>query len=82
MKKRKAGEQPPTLELAALIADPDNYLFANGQTVADYFVTGTMGYGLIGFNHNGRDYDLLVEDDELARVLRNRLIELGVEQRD
>ncbi|EGF91354.1 hypothetical protein ABI_27690 [Asticcacaulis biprosthecium C19] len=75
--KRKAGGQPLSPELAAIIANPDSYLFAEGRTLADYFIRD----GAIGFMVNGREYDWLIDHEELARSLCVRLIELGVEQR-
>ena len=75
--KRKAGGQPLPPELAAIVTDPDSYLFSAGRTLADYF----MRDGAIGYMFNGREYDWLIDHEELARSLCKRLIELGVEQR-
>ncbi|ESQ88459.1 hypothetical protein ABAC460_15615 [Asticcacaulis sp. AC460] len=76
--KRKSGGQPLSSELAAIIADPDSYLFADGRTLADYFISS----GAIGFRFNGREYYWLIDHEELARSLQKRLMELGVEQRN
>ena len=55
----------------------DSYLFGQGLTVNDYFVEGEV----IGFTRDGREFDLIIDHDELHDACIERLMALGVDQR-
>jgi hypothetical protein len=57
----------------------DERLFGSGLTVADYFLSRTPFSEVILYTEkNGGEFYLSVSNDELAQLLKMRLIELGV----
>lgn len=72
----KLGKRERQRETSEPMPDVDAFLFGNGLTVSDYFISGG---GLIGFNDaNGREFDLLIDHSRLADAAFNRLKALGV----
>jgi hypothetical protein len=57
----------------------EKFLFGQGLSVDDYFIEQTPISEVICYrNKEGRDFDLLIDDVELAIKATERLKELGV----
>jgi hypothetical protein len=57
----------------------DEFLFGHGLRVEDYFIEHTPVSEVIGYkNSEGREFDLNMDDAELAAAAKRRLKELGV----
>ena len=57
----------------------DKQLFGSGLKVSDYFLSRTpISEVILYTDTDGKEYYLSVGNDELARLLKERLIELGV----
>jgi hypothetical protein len=60
--------------------DIDGYLFRNGMTLAEYFISVTPFSQTVCFkDQDGKEFYLSISDDMLEEKIRLRLIELGVE---
>lgn len=58
---------------------PDEFLFGNGLELDDYFIARTPVADLVCANGgDGRDYRLLIGNDQLREAVLARLLELGV----
>ncbi len=74
----KVGKRERHRENSEPLRDVDAFLFANGLTVANYFISNE---GLIGFRDaSGRAFDLIIDHNSLALAALDRLRELGVTQ--
>jgi hypothetical protein len=72
----KLGKRERQREASEPMPDVDTFLFGNGLTVSDYFISKE---GLIGFTDaNGREFDLLIDHSRLAEAAHQRLKTLGV----
>ncbi len=72
----KLGKRERQREASEPMPDVDTFLFGNGLTVSDYFISRD---GLIGFTDaNGREFDLLIDHSRLADAALHRLKALGV----
>jgi len=57
----------------------DDFLFANGMRVEDYFIEQTPVSEVLCYkNAAGRKFDLLIDDERLAAAAKARLRQLGV----
>lgn len=60
--------------------DVHDYLFGNGQQLSDYFIEQALGFELLCYRDaQGREFDLLIDNDDLVLAAIARLKELGVQ---
>ncbi|MGH1423069.1 MAG: hypothetical protein ACRBEQ_14750 [Hyphomonas sp.] len=61
------------------IPTPDEFLFSKGLELMDYYVRRTPFGEIVGLVHrDGREFDLLISNDELFDAVIARLLGLGV----
>jgi hypothetical protein len=60
--------------------DLDGYLFRNGATLANYFISVTPFSETVCYRGaQGKEFYLSINNDELEEKIRLRLLELGVD---
>lgn len=61
------------------VVNADEFLFAQGVTIDNYFIEITPVSEMICYrNSEGREFDLPINDPELYKAVVSRLKELGV----
>jgi hypothetical protein len=74
----KSGKRERLRQASAEIPDVDTFLFGNGLSASDYFISDD---GLIGFkDQSGREFDLIIDHPRIADAAVQRLKALGVRQ--
>jgi len=68
------------MEQKSLTENVEKFLFGNGQKLKDYFIEQTPVSEMLCYrNSEGREFDLPINDTELAIAVIARLKSLGVE---